>query len=321
MAVYTQIDDEAIDALLARYDIGKRRALTGITQGVENTNYRLETDLETDRGGRYILTIYEKRVQAADLPFFLGLKKHLAAKAYPCPSPIADRDGQILQKIQGKPMAIVSFLDGTDSPRPTTEQCQKAGAILARLHLDAANFTIPRPNALGQHAWAGLFDACGDAVNRLEKGLGAQIQKWLDDLEQQWRHDLPRGVIHADLFPDNVLFTRHEISGVIDFYFACQDMYAYDVAITINAWCFDDTKTFCQERYKAMLKGYTDLRPLSEAEETALPILAKGAAMRFFLTRLYDCINTPADAQVKPHDPQDYLTRLRFWDGNPRLIL
>ena len=317
MAVYTQIDDEMIDALLAQYAIGKRRALTGITQGVENTNYRLETDLENDRGGRYILTIYEKRVKAEDLPFFLGLKHHLAAKGYPCPSPIADRDGQILQKIQGKPMAIVSFLDGTDSPAPTTEQCQKAGAILARLHLDAKDFTIPRPNALGQHAWAGLFNACGDAANHLEKGLGAQIQKWLEDIQNAWRQDLPQGVIHADLFPDNVLFTGHEISGVIDFYFACQDMYAYDVAITINAWCFDDKMSFCHDRYKAMLKGYTDLRPLTKTEQNALPILAKGAAMRFFLTRLYDWINTPADAQVKPHDPQDYLARLRFWDSTP----
>ena len=317
MAVYTQIDDEMIDDLLAGYAIGKRRALTGITQGVENTNYRLETDLENDRGGRYILTIYEKRVDAADLPFFLGLKKHLAAKGYPCPSPIADREGKILQKIQGKPMAIVSFLDGTDSPAPTTEQCEKAGAILARLHLDAKDFTIPRPNALGQHAWAGLFNACGDAANRLEKGLGAQIQKWLDDIQNAWRGDLPQGVIHADLFPDNVLFSNHEISGVIDFYFACQDMYAYDVAITINAWCFDDKMSFCPDRYKAMLKGYTDLRPLTKTEETALPILAKGAAMRFFLTRLYDWINTPAGAQVQPHDPQDYLARLRFWDSTP----
>ena len=317
MAVYTQIDDETIDALLAQYAIGKRRALTGITQGVENTNYRLETDLENDREGIYILTIYEKRVKEADLPFFLGLKKHLAAKGYPCPSPIADREGKILQKIQGKPMAIVSFLDGTDSPAPTTEQCEKAGAILARLHLDAKDFTIPRPNALGQHAWAGLFNACGDAANHLENGLGAQIQKWLDDIQNAWRHDLPQGVIHADLFPDNVLFSNHEISGVIDFYFACQDMYAYDVAITINAWCFDDKMRFCHDRYKAMLKGYTDLRPLNDAEQNALPILAKGAAMRFFLTRLYDWINTPADAQVKPHDPQDYLARLRFWDSTP----
>ena len=316
MAVYTQIDDETIDALLAQYAIGKRRALTGITQGVENTNYRLETDLENDRGGRYILTIYEKRVKEADLPFFLGLKHHLAAKGYPCPSPIADRDGQILQKIQGKPMAIVSFLDGTDSPAPTTEQCEKAGAILARLHLDAKDFTIPRPNALGQHAWAGLFNACGDAANHLENGLGAQIQKWLDDIQNAWRHDLPQGVIHADLFPDNVLFSNHNISGVIDFYFACQDMLAYDVAITINAWCFDDKMRFCPDRYKAMLKGYTDLRPLTKTEQNALPILAKGAAMRFFLTRLYDWINTPEDAQVQPHDPKDYLARLRFWYGD-----
>ena len=310
MAVYTVITDAMIDQLLAGYDIGQRRQLTGITQGVENTNYRLETTK-----GDYILTIYERRVTPAELPFFIGLKGHLAAKHFPCPSPVADKTGQILQTIKDKPMAIVTFLQGASITIPNEQHCRKAGEVLATLHLQAADFTIKRPNALSQHAWRPLFADTGKATDQLETGLTLTVDHWLSRIEAEWPKDLPSGVIHADLFPDNILFSGDEISGVIDFYFACQDWFAYDLAIMINAWCFDNQKAFQREHAAALFAGYTSLRPLNQAEYVSLPVLARGAAMRFFLTRLYDWINTPADAQVQPHNPVDYLDRLRFFDA------
>lgn len=309
MAVYTIISDAMIDQLLEGYDIGKRRQLTGITQGVENTNYRLETGQ-----GIFILTIYERRVAPSELPFFIGLKGHLAAKHYPCPSPVADKSGQILQTIKDKPMAIVTFLQGASTTVPSEHQCWKAGEVLAKLHLNAADFTITRPNALGQHAWRPLFKDTGKAADQLETGLVTKIEEWLSRIEAEWPKDLPTGIIHADLFPDNVLFSGDDISGVIDFYFACQDWFAYDLAIMINAWCFDNQKTYQHGHAAALYAGYTSLRPLNQAEYQALPVLARGAAMRFFLTRLYDWVNTPADAQVLPHNPVDYLDRLHFFD-------
>ena len=308
MAVYTIITDAMIDRVLLQYDIGQHRALTGITQGVENTNYKLETDQ-----GHYILTIYEKRVDPADLPFFINLKTHLAEQGYPCPTPVGANDGHVLQKIQGKSMAIVSFLNGTSTASPQPPHCHAAGAVLADMHLKGAHFDMQRPNALGQHAWRPLADQIkADVAHTDHSDQMPQIENWLTGIEKDWPDRLPEGVIHGDLFPDNVLFDHTAITGVIDFYFACQDMLAYDLAVMINAWCFDQPHLFNPDKASALIAGYTSNRSLQDDERKAMLVLARGAAMRFYLTRLYDWIHTPADAQVKPHNPDDYWHRLMF---------
>jgi homoserine kinase type II len=308
MAVYTIITDAMIDRLLLQYDIGKHRALTGITQGVENTNYKLETDQ-----GHFILTIYEKRVDPADLPFFINLKTHLAEQGYPCPTPVRANDGHVLQNIQGKSMAIVSFLNGTFTASPEPPHCHAAGAVLADMHLKSAHFDMQRPNALGKQAWRPLIEQIKDDVAHTDHSdQMSQIENWLTGIEQNWPDRLPRGVIHGDLFPDNVLFDHTTITGVIDFYFACQDMLAYDLAVMINAWCFDQPQRFNPDKAKALVTGYTSNRSLQDDEREAMLVLARGAALRFYLTRLYDWIHTPSDAQVKPHNPDDYWHRLIF---------
>jgi homoserine kinase type II len=308
MAVYTIITDAMIDRLLLQYDIGKHRALTGITQGVENTNYKLETDQ-----GHFILTIYEKRVDPADLPFFINLKTHLAEQGYPCPTPVRANDGHVLQNIQGKSMAIVSFLNGTFTASPEPPHCHAAGAVLADMHLKSAHFDMQRPNALGKQAWRPLVEQIKDDVAHTDHSdQMPQIENWLTGIEQNWPDRLPQGVIHGDLFPDNVLFDHTTITGVIDFYFACQDMLAYDLAVMINAWCFDQSQRFNPDKAKALITGYTSNRSLQDDERKAMLVLARGAALRFYLTRLYDWIHTPADAQVKPHNPDDYWHRLMF---------
>lgn len=308
MAVYTIITDAMIDRLLLQYDIGKHRALTGITQGVENTNYKLETDQ-----GHFILTIYEKRVDPADLPFFINLKTHLAEQGYPCPTPVRANDGHVLQNIQGKSMAIVSFLNGTFTASPEPPHCHAAGAVLADMHLKSAHFDMQRPNALGKQAWRPLIEQIKDDVAHTDHSdQMPQIENWLTGIEQNWPDRLPQGVIHGDLFPDNVLFDHTTITGVIDFYFACQDMLAYDLAVMINAWCFDQPQRFNPDKAKALITGYTSNRSLQDDEREAMLVLARGAALRFYLTRLYDWIHTPSDAQVKPHNPDDYWHRLIF---------
>jgi homoserine kinase type II len=308
MAVYTIITDAMIDRLLLQYDIGKHRALTGITQGVENTNYKLETDQ-----GHFILTIYEKRVDPTDLPFFINLKTHLAEQGYPCPTPVRANDGHVLQNIQGKSMAIVSFLNGTFTALPEPPHCHAAGAVLADMHLMSAHFDMQRPNALGKQAWRPLIEQIKDDVAGTDHwDQMPQIKNWLTGIEQNWPDRLPQGVIHGDLFPDNVLFDHTTITGVIDFYFACQDMLAYDLAVMINAWCFDQPQRFNPDKAKALVTGYTSNRSLQDDERKAMLVLAKGAALRFYLTRLYDWIHTPTDAQVKPHNPDDYWHRLIF---------
>ena len=310
MAVYTPMAEDDLARLLTGYDIGQAVALDGITEGVENTNYKLTTNR-----GEFILTIYEKRVDAADLPFFMDLMAHLSAGGYPCPTPIADKKGQVLQRHANKPLAIVSFLPGISHLIPSASQCYAAGAVLARLHLAAADLPLQlqRKNALGQAAWQPLFDRCRQSADRFIAGSSQTLAQWLGEIGDAWPKDLPTGVVHADLFPDNVLFTNGAITGVIDFYFACQDYFAYDLAVMLNAWCFDRPQDFNKEKSAALINGYASHRPLTKFESAALPILAKGAAMRFFLTRLYDWDNTPADAQVRRHDPMDYWHRLNAY--------
>ena len=307
MAVYTTISDEELAALLARYDLGTLLSFQGIAEGVENSNYLLRTDREN-----YILTLYEKRTNEEDLPFFMGLMEHLAKSGIICPAPIYDGEGQILQRVAGRPAALVSFLDGVSHNIPNTQQCRALGKVLADMHVAAADFTMSRKNALGPEGWQPLLSSIEPQHSALPDNLKTQAQTKLDALLSDWPQQLPSGVIHADLFPNNVMFIGDELTGVIDFYFACSDAFAYDLSICLNSWCFEADGSFNITKSAAMIEGYQSVRPLSDAEIDALPILCRGSAMRFFLTRFYDWINTPADAFVKPHDPMEYWTKLRF---------
>jgi len=307
MAVYTHVDQASLDAFLAAYDLGAPLALEGIADGVENSNYRLVTER-----GRYILTLYEKRVDPADLPFFLGLMNHLAGNGVPCPTPIRARDGGTLQSLCGRPAAIVSHLAGASVRRVQAAHCAALGQALARLHLAGADFDRGRPNTLSVASWRGLFEACRGGADQLQRGLAAEIAAELDALERAWPEDLPHGVIHADLFPDNVFFARQTLTGIIDFYFACVDIVAYDIAICLNAWCFEPDGAFNITKARLMLAAYRSERPFADHELEALPLLARGAALRFLLTRLFDWQNRVEGALVAVKDPLEYLHKLRF---------
>ncbi|MBS0521090.1 MAG: homoserine kinase [Proteobacteria bacterium] len=307
MAVYTEVGDAELEAFLSEYDIGEPVAFKGIAEGVENSNYLLTTT-----HGQYIVTLYEKRVDPSDLPFFLGLMDHLAARGINCPRPIHGRDGTALRTLAGKPAAITSFLHGMWPRRIGVNHCGPVGEALARLHLAGRDFALKRPNALSVTGWRTLFDASRTNADEVSRGLTHELETELAFLEAEWPRDLPEGVIHADLFNDNVFFLHDRLSGLIDFYFACNDALAYDVAICLNAWCFEPDRSFNATKARALLLAYEKVRPLEAAERRALPLLARGAALRFLLTRLYDWIHTPANALVKRKDPLEYLAYLRF---------
>ena len=306
MAVYTQISDDELISFLATYDIGNLVSYAGIAEGVENSNFLLRTTT-----GTFILTLYEKRVHANDLPFFIGLMDHLAHRGLSCPTPVVDRDGVALRSLAGRPAAIVTFLDGVWPRRITPPHCRELGGVLADLHLAGADFAMQRPNNLSLSGWGPLLTASGLAADQVYRGLYNLLSDELRHLALHWPADLPVGVIHADLFQDNVFFLGDEISGVIDFYFACTDFLAYDLAICLNAWCFESDGSLNVTKSHALINAYQKRRPLTPAERTALPVLARGAALRFLLTRLYDWLNHPEGAFVKPKDPLEYLARLR----------
>ncbi|TAJ72341.1 MAG: homoserine kinase [Phenylobacterium sp.] len=316
MAVYTDITDDELAQLLAEFDLGAALSFKGIAEGVENSNFLLETE-----AGRYILTVYEKRVNEADLPFFLELMRWLARHGYPSAEPKADRAGELIKRVRGKPCAIVEFLNGLSVRRPTAAHCREAGAGLAGLHLASAGFPLRRENDLGQAAWAPMFARLHGAAEGLKPGLSEVIARDLDMLAARWPSGLPTGVVHADYFPDNVFFAGPKFAGTIDFYFACVDAFAYDVAVALNAWCFEPDGSFNITSARQFLSGYESLRPLGDAERAALPILAHGAAMRFFLTRLHDWGATPAGALVRPKDPLEYERKLAVHRSSPDLVL
>ena len=307
MAVYTEVGEAELDAFLADYDIGEAEALKGVAEGVENSNYLLTTTK-----GQYFLTLYEKRVDPKDLPFFLGLLDHLAARGINCPKPIHGRDGQAIRTLAGKPAAVTTFLHGLWPRRIGVHHCGPIGGALAELHLAGHDFAIKRPNALSVAGWRPLFDSARAHADDVAPGLARELGAEIDFFEANWPRDLPAGVIHADLFPDNVFFLHEKLSGLIDFYFACNDALAYDVAICLNAWCFEPDRSFNTTKARAMIQAYDNVRPLNDAERAALPLLARGAALRFLLTRLYDWLHTPAAALVKRKDPLEYLAYLRF---------
>jgi homoserine kinase type II len=305
VAVYTDISDAELEAFLARYDVGAPLSFKGIAEGVENSNFLLETER-----GRYVLTIYERRVRADDLPFFLGFMLHLARHGFPSATPIADRDGALLGELRGKPAALVSFLTGLSVRRPTPAHCREAGAGLAWLHEAGAGFEGRRANDLGHGAWAGLFESLRADAEALKPGLATMVEGDVRRIAAAWPAALPEGVIHADYFPDNVFFRGAAFAGAIDFYFAARDALAYDVAVALNAWCFEADGSFNVTAARAFVAGYQTRRPLSPDERAALPVLAHGAALRFFLTRLHDWGATPAGALVRPKDPLEYERKL-----------
>lgn len=307
MAVYTDVTAEDLSAHLSRYDIGELLSFKGIAEGVENSNFLLHTT-----AGHFILTLYEKRVDPADLPFFIGLMEHLAARGLNCPQPVKMRSGEALGELAGRPAAIVTFLEGMWIRRPQVHHCAAVGRALAELHLAGEGFTIRRPNALSVSGWRPLYERARERADTVANGLAATIAAELDHCEQSWPENLPTGVIHADLFNDNVFFLQNSLSGLIDFYFACNDILAYDLAICLNAWCFSQDYEFDFAKGSAMIAAYQAVRPLSVAEKAALPLLARGSALRFLLTRLVDWLNVPPGAVVTPKDPLEYLKKLRF---------
>ncbi len=307
MAVYTQIADDDLRTFLADYDVGELHSYKGIAEGVQNTNYLVRTSQS-----QFILTLYEKLVEEEDLPFYLGLMEHLAKHDISCPLPVHDKHGEVLKTLAGRPAVIVTFLDGFSVARPKRQHCAQLGTALADMHLAGDDFTISRANNLAVDGWHDLFEKSGRAMDEIHPGLFDIIEKELSFLRQNWPQDLPTGIIHADLFPDNVFFLDDHLSGLIDFYFACNDFLAYDLAICLNAWCFEPDGGYNVTRGKALLDGYQKIRPLAPAELEALPLLARGAALRFLLTRIYDWLHTPEDALVGRHDPLEYLRKLRF---------
>jgi homoserine kinase type II len=310
MAVYTDVAAEDLAEFLSGYDIGELLSYKGIAEGVENSNFLLHTT-----SGYFFLTLYEKRVALGDLPFFLGLMAHLAQHGIVCPQPVKTRRGDALGTLAGRPAAIIDFLEGVWPRKPNAEHCAAVGQALAKLHLASRDFPMTRANALSVAGWRPLFDAAAFRADTLQHGLRALLSDELDHLEKSWPKHLPEGVIHADLFPDNVLFLDDKLSGLIDFYFACNDILAYDIAICLNAWCFETDHSFNVTKARAFLNAYGRERKLSEAEQDALPLLARGAALRILLTRLVDWFNVPPGALVRPKDPLEYVRKLRFQQG------
>lgn len=307
MAVYTDISETELTELLAEYEIGELRSYRGIAEGSENSNYVLHTG-----GGEYILTLYEKRVERDDLPFFLGLMQHLAKKGISCPLPVERRDGDLISTIAGRPAAIITFLEGFWVRRPTAAHCRQVGAALADLHLAGQDFPLRRANAMSIAGAKKLWHGSRDRADEVEPGLEKEIEADFAFLADNWPSRLPKGVIHADLFPDNVFFLGGELSGLIDFYFACNDFLAYDLATCLNAWCFEKDHSFNQTKARALLSGYQSERTLTDDEAEALPVLAHGSALRFLMTRLYDWLHVADGAMVQKRDPKEYLRRVRF---------
>src|SRR5438105_4744890 len=310
MAVYTEVSDDDLRAFATFYDIGEVLSCKGIAEGVENSNY-----LVTTERGNFILTLYEKRVAPGDLPFFIALMEHLARQGVACPTPVRGRDGVALRELCGRPAAIVTFLAGMWPRGIRPLHCAAVGRALAGLHQAGASFAMARPNDLSVAGWRRLFESCRCRADEVQPGLATELAAELELFEDVWPRDLPAGVIHADLFPDNVFFRDGEVSGLIDFYFACTDFLAYDLAICLNAWCFEPDGSFNVTKARLLVGQYRAARPLAAAELAALPLLARDSALRFLLTRLYDRLNQTAGALVRPKDPLEYLRKLRFHRG------
>jgi len=307
MAVYTDVSFEELETFLGNYDLGKPRSFKGIAEGVENSNFYLQTDKDA-----YFLTLYEKRVREEDLPFFLGLMDHLAAKGIPCPVPVHDRLGRMATTLNGRAAALLTFVHGVSLRKPEAVHCAAVGRALAAMHEAGKDFGIRRENGLNLAAWRELEDSTRDGADTVQEGLAKLIGDTVAQLEREWPTELPSGVVHTDLFPDNVLFMDGKVSALIDFYFACNDAFAYDLAVMLNSWCFEPDGAYNVTKSRALIAAYEQTRPLTAVEIAKLPILARGAALRFLLTRLFDWLNPSPSALVRPKDPKEYSRKLRF---------
>jgi len=308
MAVFTPLTESDIQTHLKNYDLGELHAWHGIAEGVENSNFYLETTT-----GRYILTLFEKRTSEADLPYFIGLMEHLATHGIYCPKPLPSRQDQLTSRLKDRPAVIVTFINGQGVRAIETHHLVSLGMLAAQMHMAGKDFTPTRANTLSLAGWQALAEKMGTRADEIAPGLARLIADEIDYLNAHWPRHLPNGPVHADLFPDNVFFDGAELSGVIDFYFACNEVFAYDLAICAAAWCFDTQHQFIPERLYALLRGYESVCPLIEDERSAFPILLRGAALRFLLTRAHDQLFHPAGAQVTQKDPLEYLAKLRYF--------
>lgn len=312
MAVYTHLDLNDVTLFLQNYSLGHVLALTPIAEGIENTNYFLDTSM-----GRYVLTLFEKRTNPEDLPYFLAFTQHLSQKGISCPAPMMRIDGTVLGTIKGKQATIISFLSGKSILNPTSKSCYAAGQYFAKIHLASQDFPMRRKNTLSLAGWQDLFTKCQETADNVQARLADFIRDELDFLQKNWRTDLPMGTIHADLFTDNVFFEHpDQVAGVIDFYFSCYDALVYELAICLNAWTCDQAGKIDQEKFDALLKGYTEVRSLSPQEQDSLTIMLRGAAMRFLLTRLHDTLFPALDAIVTPKNPLQYVAILKYHQGS-----
>ncbi|ANY21310.1 Homoserine kinase [Tsuneonella dongtanensis] len=315
MAVYTHLAAEDLAALIAAYDVGELVSAKGIAEGVSNSNWLIETSGKDGHGARFILTMYERRIDTAYLPFYLGLLDHLSARGCPVPATIHDRDGSLSREIDGKSVALIEFLPGVSVDRPTPGQARAVGAALAQLHLAVSDFPMTGVQTMGLAEWDRLINSCGhDGLAQIDPGLPEIAFGELSHLAAEWPAGLPQGVVHCDLFPDNVLMLGDEVSGLIDFYFAAEDFFAYDLAVTHAAWSFTtDGSNYRPEIGSALIEGYRSRRSLSVSELAELPTLARGACMRFISSRAYDWLHTPPDALVTRKDPMAFVRRLQFY--------
>lgn len=311
MAVYTKLTNDDIRKFLAHYEVGALTSAKGIAEGIENTNYLLTVGTT-----RYILTVFENRVKPAELPFFMELTTWLADRGIPCPRPIKGKNGKNIYPLKGKSAALIQFLEGKGSPNITLYHMRQLGELAAHMHLAAENFPRKRANNLSLKGYKELFSKIEKKCDRIAPGLSKTIKDELAFLQKHWPKDLPSGVVHADLFPDNVFFKRDDLSGVIDFYFACNDFWMYDLMICMNAWCFNGVHKFVPSRAKALLQAYHAVRPITAKERKAIAVLARAAALRFLLTRSYDWLNRVPGAVVKIKDPLEYVEKLRFHQSN-----
>ena len=310
MAVYTQLNQNKIEEILSNYNLGKLDSFKGIEEGIENTNYFLSVNKK-----KLILTVYEKRVKSEDLPFFSNLMSSLNKANFKCPAPVRNNNNSTITNFNGKKLMIVSFLEGKAKSNLSPENCKAIGIETAKMHELTKNFKIKRHNDLSINSWRSLFDTVKDQCSTLHKDLPKLIEENLDSVEKNWPKDLPKGIIHADLFHDNIFFNKDKFSGIIDFYFSCEDFFAFEIAICFNALCFDGAKenlSFNVTKAKSFIDGYSSVRKLSDPEKQSIKVLSQGAALRFLLTRVFDALNTVEGAIVKVKDPIEYLQRLEF---------
>ena len=316
MAVYTHLGAETLAELIAAYDVGELVSAKGIAEGISNSNWIVETQRRDGSAGRFILTLYERRIDIAELPFFLALLDHLAARGCAVPATIHDREGGSLRQVEGKAAALIEFLPGVSPSAPTPAQARAVGAALAQVHLAGRDFAPTRPDRLDPPANRRILAQCGAALGQIDPALPHAIG-WADEVVARWPASLPRSIIHSDLFPDNVLMLGERVTGLIDFYFACDGMMAYDLAVTHAAWAFDKTgELFSPEIGEALIHGYGSVRPLGSEERAALPLLAQGACLRFTASRTEDWLETGSHGQVTRKDPMDFLRRWRFYREN-----